>query len=305
MKMKNLEQMKNVFDISYVESNQPQTTVRVEVGKDFNLSNLKYNKAAMKLANVLSVGGTVVITDNKTSVTVRLEDAELIKHFQLCQLEYLLSKYNKITGPYAKIARQYFSDRKESKEFFASKAWKEAKERIYKTNVLDALVPALMGYEEERLCGYRDYAERKRLDNMWTQAAKAKVFKADVDKDLPNQDVTTAIQRDIDLSIRIGETGPYVDKGRNYVSTPADELEAKIVNAWFYKHPAFRKPSQDELADELETLREWFEQYKYNARRNGVKKPQADTIAKYERLEYLEIEVGTYLNNRISNAALY
>lgn len=285
--------VKNINELSWVESNQPTTKTKVIVGKDFNVYNYRVSKYSMKIANVLAVGGTVVLTDNKSTVTVRLEDEEQVLNYQLQQLEYLLSRYNKITGYYAKLAWQQFSSRDEAIKYFQSEDWKSRK--LFKLNALDVLLEALTGFEADRRQNIHSWAESKRRARLWNEAAKMGIFKRDWEQDLPNQDVTTPIQPGVEGQVRIGEFGPYPTFTGPYAPTPTDQLEAAIVNAWYYNQPEFRVPSLDEQIAELEELRAWFEQYKYHARRNNVRKPQARTIEKFERLEFLEIEVGTYL----------
>lgn len=298
--MKKTTAIKSINEVTWAESNQP-TVAEIKTGKDFNLRNYKSSEYTMKVANILAAEGTIVIDKEE----YKLNDPSVTEHFKLEQLEYLITKYNKVTGEPARTAREYFNNRDEAKAFFNSPAWKAEKAKHFKLNVLEVLVPTLMVQQEEflQVQAYReDKAKQQRLN---VEMIRARVQREDVLKDLPNQGVSIAIQPAIEGKVKIGEWGPYVTFTGNYESTPAQILEAKIVNAWLYNQEEFRVPSREEQATELEELREWFEQYKYNARRNGITKPNAKTVEKFERLEQLEIEVGTYLNERIAAQRLY
>lgn len=294
---------KHISEVTWAESNQPTTVALVIVDKFFNIYNYKTAEFSMKAANILAVGGTLILTDNKASITIKLQDEAAVLNYQLQQLEYLISKYTKITGFYAKLAYEHFGSRAEAIKFFQSTNWKENK--LFKLNALDALREPLVEFEEAKRVNILHWSESMRVTSLWNEAAKMRVFFKDTKKDLPNQDVTAPVQPMVQGQIKYSEEGPYATFTGDYWSTPADELEQKIVNAWFYNHEEFRKPTEDELANELEELREWFEQYKYNARRNKVTRPQAETVSKFERLEYLEVEVGTYLNDRLLSVKLY
>lgn len=288
--------VKGIQETSWMESNQPTTVASVVVGNDFNIYNYKTSSISIKVANILSVGGTIILTNGKTSVTTKLEDEAAIHNYMLQQLEYLIEKYNKVTGVYAQLAWETFASRQAAKEYFQSEAWKSSK--LYKLNALDALLPALVDYEDDRQLNILSWSEQKRLGTLWNGAAKARVFRKDLEKDIPNQEVTTAIQPAVGKELRIGEFGPYAANPRGYISTVTDEIEAKVVNKWYYDQPEFRVQTIDDKLQELTELRQWFQDIKDKVRkldRNKVK-PTEETLAKYERLEQLEFEVGTTLD---------
>ena len=299
---------KEYTELSWKETNDPETIAQVTVSKNFNLSNYKQAEDIMKLANLLAIGGTAVMLGIKH----KLRNLELVNHYQLAQLEYVLSKNYQVKQWLRKTARvNGFKTFGDARKYFSTSEWAAAKEENkWKVNVIDiALLPTLMDEREKYLVELDVKEQRRYLSMLWVdmlrvEGLKELVKREDLLKDLPNQQVTAAIAPSIEVQQRIGEDGPYISYKGDYENRYAQEIEAKIVNAWFYNNEAFRVQSLDDLVDELETLREWFEQYKYNARRNGVTKPQAAIVEKFERLQFLEIEVGTYLEERLREYSL-
>ena len=311
MTNQNTKELRHVSQMEWVDTNQPKATAYVIYKHDINEYNYKtlmakeqdgayeHNSLLMKMANILAVGGTIQMTDGKKNIECKLEDTELVEMFQLAQLEYLMSKYKKVTGFYAKLAWEYFTNRLDAIRFFKSEDWKNTKAtRLNKMFALDALLPALAEFTQEKQIQIMSIQEQKRQALIWTQAAhrKVSIFKRDVDKDLPNQDVTTSIQPIIDVQVAYGESGPYLRKGKKYISTETDKIEAKVVNAWLYNQPEFRVQTLDEKLEELQELRTWFNDYS-NMVRQGRQHIDAESIAKYDRLEQLEFEVGLALDS--------
>lgn len=295
--------MKNITTTTWAESNSV-ITVEIKVGKEFNIYNYTTSDYTMKAANILTAGGTIVINNIPHKVT----DQDVIEHFQLQQLDFLIHKYNKVTGDGAILARKFFTSRPEAKAFFASPSWAQQKARHFKLNALEVLVPTLMAIQEQVLLE-QAFKESKRTETRLNiEMIRAGVKREDLTKDLPNQGVTTAIAPAIEAQQKLGETGPYVTFTGNYTSTTMQVIESRIVNTWLYNQPEFRVPSKEDQANELEQLREWFQDLKEVARTFGeaaFRAEVAEHVTKYERLETLEIEVGTYLNDRVAAHILY
>ena len=288
---------KHISEVTWLESNQGITII-IKTGRDFNIYNYKSSPYTMKLANNLAAGGEVILD----GVTHRLEDEDTIEHFQLEQLEYLTTKYNRITGDGARLARKFFNNRNEADAFFKSPSWAQAKARHFKLNVLEVLVPTLMTAQEQVLLeqAYKDYKKYESRLNV-IGLRDLKIRREDILKDLPNQGVTTAIAPTLEAQQKIGEAGPYVTFNGDYSSSQLAVLESRMVNAWLYNQEEFRVPSKEEQATELEELREWFQELKEVLRRFSEEQVREffakdpAVVTKYERLETLEIAVGTYL----------
>jgi len=309
MTNQNTKELRHVSQMEWVDTNQPKATAYVIYKHDINEYNYKtlmakeedgayeHNSLLMKMANILAVGGTIQMTDGKKNIECKLEDTELVEMFQLAQLEYLMTKYKKVTGFYAKLAWEYFANRLDAIKFFESEDWKNTKAtKLNKMFALDALLPALAEFAQEKEIQIMSIQEQKRQAAIWTQAAKIGVFRKHILQDLPNQDVTTPLQPVVDVKVEYGESGPYLGKGRGYFSTLADQIEAKVVNTWLYNHLEFRVQTLDEKLEELQELRTWFNDYS-NMVRQGRQHIDAESIAKYDRLEQLEFEVGLALDS--------
>lgn len=299
--MKTNQITKHISTVTWADSNQG-IIITLVTGKEFNIYNYKSSPYTMKLSNNLASGGDVILN----GITHRLDDEDTVFHFQLEQLEYLLSKYNKITGAPARLARDVFGDRDTAKKYFESNSWKQAKKSYFKLNVLEVLVPTLAQAQEAILLDRaikdaRKYESRLNI----TMLRDLKVVREDLLKDLPNQSVTTSIAPAIEMQQKIGEYGPYITFNGNYTSTNLAVLESRAINAWFYNQQEFRVPSREEQATELEELRQWFQELKEVLKRFSEEQVRQffakdpAVVTKYERLETLEIEVGAYLEDRV------
>lgn len=315
-----LKELPSVEGLTTEQRHNPSTWAVAYVKGKNNEGSFQYDwEYRHTVADVLNHGGTIVVTlpynNNMPIKVVRCEDEEHVLHWQLEQLEYLVTKYAKINSQFYKdLGNSIFRGINHARMFYQGTAWEAMKKAVNRYTILDgAYKEAVAYFEEQRQVNLLSWAEQQRLASLWTQAAKTRIFKQDIILDLPNQDVTAPITvvsdkakiNEYDKMLKRSSKTVYWKNKRKEITTYADYIEARIVNAWFYNQEEFRKPSQDELAKELEELREWFEQYKYHARRNKVAKPNQLTVLKYERLEQLEIEVGTYLNDRLATTKLY
>lgn len=285
--------------LAWPATNYPSAVLTIPtIGKDYNLYNYKDCKGNnnMKVANVLGAGGTVILE----GVEYRLEDEDMVRHYQLEQLQYALNTYKKLTGEAARLAKVHFKDRDDARRILKSQEYLQNKELYkWKTNVLDILEPQLAQAQEKLLLAQELKEAGERRLRLYQEMLQAGVRTEDFKKEIPNQDTTIAFSPSIEVQHKVGEFGPYTTFTGRDRSTHLDEVEAKIVNTWYYNREEFRVPTLEDQLEELAELREWFQTYKDNARRQGLSKPQQATIDKFERLEHLEIEVSDYLDERI------
>lgn len=96
---------------------------------------------------------------------------------------------------------------------------------------------------------------------------------------------------------REGQAPSWVFDSTKTASSHTQEIEARIVNAWYAKQndPAFHIPTMDEQERELQDLREWFQTLRLQQWARPTKLTEED-VAKYVRLQELEDKVGYYLN---------
>lgn len=297
---------KFIQELNWAATNEPKQEAAVLISKAYNLSNYRYGTIAMKIANLLAVGGTIHVVNSKSITTITNDDENIIHHFMLEQAEYLLLGKDfeypygrQVRGTYAKFLKEEFGDRTTAIDFFKSKAWADEKEafKYAKFNLLDLLLDPLMEAQEQYILKAFTIKEQKRMSVLRTEYYKAGIKRELFLGDLPNQDVTTPIQPAPQIERKFTEEGPYVSFHGDYISTEADQTEAKIVNAWFYEHEEFRVLTLDEQLSELQDLREWFEKLKQVSRQVGVSGFTQDILDKFERLEQLEVEVGHYLED--------
>lgn len=274
---------KSINALSYLESNQYGVEVVVRIGQSFNIGNyLSDTGRAMKLANVLACDGTVTLSNGKSVVTVKSYDEDAKEHFQLEQACYLLmgrrlsikgidiyeypkGKATPIEGYFARVLKSNFKNRAEAVAYFNSPQWAQEVKSHFKFNLLDCLVDPLCQFQEEYLISNRnsrieDAQKRALLRTEYYQLGlDNKLFKGE----LPNQEVTPLELPSIAVQRRYIEgEAPYVSYTGDYKTTSNSELEAKIINQWFYEHEEFRVPSYDEQLQELYELELWFDIFK-------------------------------------------
>lgn len=235
---------------------------------------------------------------NRTAATQYFNSKEWlakIKANELYDIFKLIRKGTPLVGEAAKKCRKYFKNREVANIYFNSEEWEALKPSIiWKNNVLDTeYYNALLSFEDIRQQNLEDFFAKKALPTLRTEAVKAGVYRNHWEaEDIPMNQVTP---------LQLPRTD-YTAKGKartKYELAPNADFEAKVVNIWLNRREEFYIPTLDDQIAELKVLREWFEQYKYNARRAGVAKPQATTVAKFERLEFLEIEVGPCLEKEL------
>lgn len=304
---------------AWMFSNHPTNTLVVTVGKAFNIDNYKYNQTvAMLIANLLAVGSSVRLVQGKSIVTIKCHDEVLIDHYRLEQVGYMLMgqydydkrEYKNANGPtsmatfkkhnegsfYYQLLKTQFNSLQPALEFFNSAAWKDEMETYrWKYNLLELLVPALCDFQEEYLLTskalqYNVAKEKALLRNEYYQLGiDSKLFNGEI----PNQDVQALQMPGIKVQQKFIEgQAPYISTTGDYEVTPNSEIEAKLVNAWYYSHDEFRLPSHDEQLQELAELEEWFAVVKHVARLTNQRTFDEETLAKFDRLEELQFKYG-------------
>lgn len=296
--------MINIKQLNYGNSNEFDQMVEIpKINWEFNLNNYKTHPKTMMLANVLAMGGVIKLAGEFHY----LDDWDLIEHYRLAQLEWAIgqryknSNFTLMDQELDTAALNWFNTLGEARKYFTTTEWETTREQHkWKANLLDIMKPQLMEAQEKYLLEKQEQEDRKHravlINEMYEMGLKSEDYK----KDLPNQEVTPLALPSIEVQERYMEgEAPYIsytgeDEVRYY-----NEVEAKLVNAWYYNN-GFRVPTLDDQIEELAKLREWFETYKYNIKRTGPTKPQAKTLEKFEQLEFLEIEVGPYTDGQPS-----
>lgn len=316
MKKKIAEGTKHIKGLAWHEVKDPRQSAKVVYGKDFSYYNYKdrtdnvVGETITKMIDLLSVGGTIYLVENPEDEEGyeihRKDNRPLCIQYQMIQLDYLTGKFKaRIDNPYYKqLLTMKFPARSErqsianASSYFRTDDWLREKEQlqITKANVLDMLIEPIIELAQPRALQVMTLQEQKRIANLKTEANRLNVL-SDMSegKVYPNQEVTQALSEEIDFSVGYGEFGPYISKGTNKRHTTADTMEAYIVNAWLYNN-GFRVETLDDQLEELDKLRQWFECYKRNAKRVAPTNIQAKTVEKFERLEWLEVEVGHILD---------
>lgn len=284
-----------VFNMTWQETNTPGTWGLVVVDKAFNLNNYKADSAkVMKIANVLSLGGTITVQYRNGATNIRVNNSELVEHFFLEQAEYNIGKGYKMFGALGRFMKSMFQDRVEAAKFFKSPQWAKEKEeyKYAKYNLVDMLLPVLMEAQEDYLLNRLNKENDARLAQLRTEYYKLGINKKYFMGELPSCEVTTPTVTAPEVTQEFGEDGPYISYAGKDIITKADEVEAKLVQTWLFQN-GFSTPSLEEQMEELETLRTWFKELKAQATTGFTVQPEM--VDKYVRLEELEAEVGFYL----------
>jgi hypothetical protein len=284
-----------VFNMTWQETNTPGTWGLVIVDKAFNLNNYKSDSTkVMKIANVLSLGGTVTVQYRNGATNIRVNDSELIEHFMLEQAEYCINHGYKMYGKLGRFMKSLFANRVEAAKFFKSTGWLEEMEeyKFAKYNLVDLLLPVLMEAQEDYLLNRLNKESDKRVAQLRTEYYKLGINKKYFMGELPSCEVTTPTTAAPEVTQEFGEDGPYISYAGKDIITKADEVEAKLVQTWLFQN-GFSSPSLEEQMEELESLRDWFKELKAQAVPGFTVQPEM--VDKYVRLEELEAEVGFYL----------
>ena len=64
---------KFVQELNWAATNEPQQEAAVLISKAYNLSNYRYGTIAMKIANLLAVGGTIHVVKFEVVFKVSIE----------------------------------------------------------------------------------------------------------------------------------------------------------------------------------------------------------------------------------------
>ena len=284
-----------VFNMEWTETNTPGTWGLVVIDKAFNLNNYKSDSTkVMKIANVLSMGGTVTVQYRNGASNVSVNNTETVEHFFLEQAEYNIGKGYKMFGALGRYMKSMFTDREEATAFFKSPQWAKEKEeyKYAKYNLVDMLLPILMEAQEDYLLDRLNKDTETRLAQLRTEYYKLSIDKKLFTGELPNCDVTIPTTPRPEVTQGWSEEGSYISYSGDAITTKADEIEAKLVQTWLFQN-GFSTPSLEEQMEELETLRTWFKELKAQAVTGFTAQPEM--VDKYVRLEELEAEVGFYL----------
>lgn len=298
--------MLNYEDISFKMSQTPVECL-VVAGKQVNASNFKQRK----LANLYSVGAILHIQfHSETTKTYQLEDEDLVHKFRLCQAEYkLFGKTFKngkreypgmgksdIQGYYKTFIKDVFGDRKNAVAFFKSPAYKAMLLTLpSEFDLLDVMAQDFVESYNRWLSTAVLTTSMMAVPSVKTQMYKLKL---DVDLERPLRNGVTPRAAMVPYkSTKTTSDRVYINNDTNYTLVYSDIYEAAVVDAWLDSQPEFRTPTLDEQLAELDSLREWFQEYKLHARRTRMAWIAPEDIEKFERLEDLEHTLAPFIDS--------
>lgn len=264
-----------------------------------------YYDVTVKLMNLVATGHaiTLVTTDgveyHLSTPSLKFMDVAILQ-----QIEYLTTKYNRITDPfYAQYMVDTFGNVSLAREYFQSAEWIALNQSMDRFNMLNNLFrDVLMDIQQDK-------ASAKELLRNMQREADILDLSADLEAALPtitrydlipNQDVTAPLSHVINYQLKFqaeqlgsrkeyGEA--YFTPGSGLMITESDIMEMHAVNAYYYAHTEFRVPTELELEAEYEQLAKEYEDLRKLATQNPVKATlkakRWNKQGKYER--YLEL----------------
>ena len=277
-----------------------------------------YYAQFQKIANLILHGHHVEFMFDGLSVNLSVPPAEIVETCRLAQVKYLRvdKGYAKLHDPVLRELAAFVQSgmKKQLTDYlragFETEFFRAQPQLVAMRIINDAILDLLQKYDDVNL------AEE-------SAAYAALLLKSFEHKPgLPNQEVTTNQLPNINHKMKFGSfisSGARGGKAYNgehwtsdtdgtYVDAPAAQLEADIVNAWYYEHEEFRIPTRDELQEEYDNLSLEYEDLKHKLRQLNRNAARCDKgfrqfILKFARLQELSDILGTEPHGNIEDLA--
>ena len=304
--------------------------IYVDVPKKYNIytynsTDFGYNLQTQKIMNLLAHGHYIILTYNDKEYPLAVPSRKFIDTMILDQIAYLLitKGYSRLTDTFLQnYLALTFATVKDAKEYLQSDEFiteVRLAERYITLN--NSIRDVLLDIEQDKA------TQRELLQDSWKQAQLQDFYTTELKPMLPatlqdpaklagipNQEVTAPVRDRINYQVgfaaeQLGTkkefTSSYIKAYDKTITATVDQLEAQLVNAWYYANPEYHVPSRDELVDELEQLQSEYEDLRFNCIAKNltakeVKQLVADFTPKYIRMLELQEKLGTEPNGKLN-----